>query len=312
MSAYTIILYYKYTHVADPEGFMNWHRSLCEKLGLKGRVLIAHEGINGTLEGTPENIKTYCEALHAQNGSEGTFGNFSDVVFKTSPGTGDSFPKLKIKVRQEIVTARLGEDDVDPNKLTGVHLAPELLKQWYENGEDFQIIDMRNSYEFEVGHFKGSIDPGLRNFRDLPNILPKIEQFKEKKVVTVCTGGVRCEKASGYLMKKGFKDVYQLDGGMAKYMEKFPGQDFDGALYVFDNRITMDTTKERAIVGKCHHCGVACERFVNCPYDVCHYQFLCCEKCEKETPDLQKLCPMKCNTLWNRIKALLSHRFKIV
>lgn len=302
MSDHTIILYYKYTHVADPERFMNWHKDLCTKLNLKGRVLIAHEGINGTLEGKTEDTDAYCKALHAQNGTGGTFGDFSDVVFKKSRGEGNSFPKLKVKVRPEIVSIRLGEDDVDPTQLTGVHLPPETLKEWYEKGEDFQIIDMRNSYEFQVGRFKGSVDPGMENFRDLPKILPKIEQYKDKKVITVCTGGVRCEKASGYLMKKGFKDVYQLDGGMVKYMEKFPGQDFEGALYVFDNRVTMDTTKDRVIIGKCIHCEGPCERFVNCSNSVCHYQFLCCEQCAQDVGYTQKLCPKKCGSLIQKIR----------
>ncbi len=309
MSEYTIILYYKYTHVADPEGFMKWHKDLCSTLGLKGRVLIAHEGINGTLEGKTKDIETYCKVLHGQDGSEGTFGQFSDVVFKKSEGNGSSFDKMKVKVRPEIVSVRLGDDDVDPNKLTGVHLPAETLKEWYEKGEDFQIIDMRNSYEFEVGHFKGSIDPGMSNFRELPQIVSKLKPYKNKKVVTVCTGGVRCEKASGYLMKKGFTDVYQLDGGMATYMEKFPGQDFEGALYVFDNRITMDTTKERSVVGSCIRCHIPCERFVNCSDDICHYQFICCETCEQETRNNQALCPKKCGTLKYKVRKALAGLF---
>lgn len=293
MSEYKIILYYKYTHVANPEGFMNWHRDICTKLGLKGRVLIAHEGINGTLEGTVENIDAYCKLMHAQDGSEGTYGDFSDVVFKTSKGTGDAFPKLKVKVRPEIVTTRLGEDDVDPNQITGVHLKPEELKKWYDSGEEFYIVDMRNTYEYQVGRFKGSIDAGMDNFRDLPKVVPKISNLKDKKVVTVCTGGVRCEKASGYLKKKGFNDVYQLDGGMHMYMEQFPGQDFEGALYVFDNRITADTTKDRPIVGKCIKCESPCERYTNCANTECHYQFICCEECE-HTSDTRLYCPKAC------------------
>lgn len=281
---FDIILYYKYAKVSDPAAFVLWHKELCTKLQLKGRVLIATEGINGTLEGTPENIDTYCKSL-VSNEVADSFGNFTDVVFKRSQGTGESFPKLVVKVRNEIVSAHLGDEDVDPNVTTGVHLLPEELKKWYETGEagkDFHIIDMRNSYEFRVGHFKGSTDAGLRHFRDLKNVVSNFEHLKDKKVLTVCTGGVRCEKASGYLMKKGFKDVYQLDGGMATYMEKFPGKDFDGSLYVFDNRITFDTTKDRTVIGRCEHCNAPSEKYVNCVNNECHLHFICCEKCTEE------------------------------
>lgn len=281
---FEIILYYKYTTVGDPTAFMLWHKYLCAKLFLKGRVLIATEGINGTLEGTPQNIEEYCKALTSSSVKE-TFGDFTDVVFKRSPGTGDAFGKLVVKVRKEIVSAHLGEDDVNPNELTGIHLPPDELKKWYESGEagkDFHIIDMRNTYEYKVGRFKGSTDAGMRNFRDLKDIVSNLEHLKDKKVLTVCTGGVRCEKASGYLLKKGFKDVYQLDGGMATYMEKFPGKDFDGSLYVFDNRITIDTTKDRTVVGKCEYCNGDSEKYVNCMNNFCHLHFIACEKCLEE------------------------------
>jgi UPF0176 protein len=297
-SPYEIILYYKYTSIANPEGFMKWHKELCGNLGMKGRVLIAKEGINGTLEGTKENIAKYCEAFLAQDGSEGTFGNFSDTSFKRSAGTqgGTAFPKLKVKVRQEVVSLKLIEaadgdtdEDINPNEVTGVHLKPEELKQWYQNGEDFVVVDMRNDYEYKIGHFKDSINPKLTNFRDLPKVISKLDEVKEaskkgKKVLSVCTGGIRCEKASGYLIKKGFENVYQLDGGMHNYMEKYPGEDFLGKLYVFDNRETVDFAGEkglpREVVGKCDVCAGTTERFTNCANDECHIKMLCCESCQ--------------------------------
>lgn len=294
-----IILYYKYARVEDPQGFMLWHKDLCGKLGLKGRVLIAKEGINGTLEGTKENLAIYCDALTAQDGSVGTFGNFSDTTFKRSAGTPDlsAFPKLKVKVRQEVVSLKLVEsadgtsdEDIDPNQITGVHLKPEELKKWYESGEDFTVIDMRNDYEYKVGHFKNSINPKLVNFRDLPKAMPVLEAVKEaskdgKKVLTVCTGGIRCEKASGYLIKKGFENVYQLDGGMHNYMEKFPGEDFLGKLYVFDGREAVEFATEkglpREVVGKCDLCEATTETFTNCANDECHMKMLCCTECHE-------------------------------
>ncbi len=286
---YEIILYYKYLDLADPQGFVDWHKMVCENLGLKGRVLIAREGINGTLEGRTEDALEYCRLMHQQDGSGGTFGDFRDVVFKRSPGTGFSFPKLKVKLRDEVVSLKLSHgSDVNPNETTGIHLKPEDLKKWYETGEDFLVVDMRNDYEYKVGHFKGSINPKMTNFRDLPDALPKLEDAKRasregKKILTVCTGGIRCEKASGFLLKNGFENVYQLDGGMHSYMEKFPGEDFLGALYVFDGRETMAFTDKRPVIGTCEVCGETTELFTNCANIKCHGKMLCCDACKSNS-----------------------------
>lgn len=297
---YSIILFYQYTQIKDPEGFMNWHKKIGPDLGLTGRVHIATEGINATVEGPAENIQKYIALLREQN-----FADLKNTPIKISPGTGEAFPKLKAKVKPEIVALKLKEtvgEDVDPTVTTGVHLKPEELKKWYENGEDFVVIDMRNDYEFRVGHFKDSINAGLKNFRDLPEMLPKIleknPEIKGKKIVTVCTGGIRCEKASGYLMKTGLENVYQLDGGMHMYMDKFPGKggdEFQGSLYTFDNRMTMDFAGEigdgfpvaidpndrRDVIGECQVCLGKTERYGHCANDICHAHLLICEECAK-------------------------------
>jgi UPF0176 protein len=274
MTSFEVILFYKYVHVADPASLMRRQRELCTALGLRGRVLLGVEGINGTLEGEPEALRKYEEALRTE-----TAADFSDVVFKKSPSDGQAFRKLVIKVRNEIVSAHLGDGDVNPTVRTAPHLSSEELRAWYEQNEDFVVVDMRNDYEYQVGRFKDSVNPGLGNFRDLPKALPKLESLKDKKVVTVCTGGIRCEKASAYLLENGFSDVYQLDGGMHTYMQKYPGKDFQGALYVFDKRVTIDFTKDREVVGKCRLCGTASESFVNCAHDGCHLHFICCAEC---------------------------------
>jgi UPF0176 protein len=280
-----IIIYYKYTPIADPEGLKAWMFDVGEELDLRGRILIAHEGINGTLEGTSAHIAEYEKRMHAQDGSEGTFADFSDVWFKHSLGTGDAFPKLKIKVRNEIVTLGLGkEGDINPNEITGTHLEPAELKQWIESGEEFEIIDMRNDYEFKVGRFKGSLNPKMENFRDLAKVAPELEELKEKKVLTVCTYGVRCEKASGYLRSQGFKDVYQLNGGIGSYMKAFPGEDFLGSLFVFDNRMTERFTDNYEVVGKCDKCGITSEHYSNCALADCHKKLILCESCEEGEP----------------------------
>ncbi len=284
---HTILLFYKYTHIEDPEALARVQREICTRLGLKGRCIIAREGINATYEGTTEAIEEYCQNLVAD-------ARFADVHLKKSAGTGRAFPRLSVKVRKEIVTLGLpAEKDVDPNIMTGKYLTAEELQKWFQTGKKFKIVDMRNTYEHEVGHFKGSILPPLANFRDLPKALPTLEPIKDETIVTVCTGGVRCEKASGYLVQQGFKDVYQLQGGIVTYMEKFenerasatgPAQNFHGSLYVFDERVTMSYAgaNSRPVVGKCYFCSSASERYTNCSDPTCHLHFIVCDDCVTE------------------------------
>jgi UPF0176 protein len=286
--AHVIILFYKYVHLDNPEAFMAEHRELCEKIGLKGRYLIAHEGINGTCEGTPEQINEYVQAFTSDP-------RFSDVHFKYSQGIGSAFPKLRMRVRPEIVSLHLGDEDFNPADFTAPHLKPSELHNWFENQEDFVIVDMRNDYEHAVGHFKNSVLPPMKNFRDLPKLLPDLENLKDKKVLTVCTGGVRCEKASGYLLKKGFKDVYQLDGGMVSYMEEYPAQNFLGAMYTFDNRHVMDYDGgNHEKIGKCKSCGVITEEYMDCKNESCHGQYLLCKDCFMKGGKLY--CKDRCST----------------
>lgn len=213
-------------------------------------------------------------------------------IWKTSLGNGRSFPRLSVKVRKEIVALGLTED-LDPNAVSGKYLKPAELDNLYKKGEDFVVLDMRNDYEYNVGHFRNSINPGLDNFRDLPKVLPNLEKFKDKKVVTVCTGGVRCEKASGYLIKNGFTNVYQLHGGMHRYMEEFSNTDFLGKLYVFDGRIISGPGGEHVVVGRCAHCEQVSERYMNCVIPECHKHALLCERCEVSLGGLY--CSMVCS-----------------
>ena len=272
--SYQILLFYKYTPIADPVALMNSQRELCLRLGMKGRTLIAQEGINGTFEGSPEAIAEYCAELVKIPG-------FEDIHFKLSEGTGTAFPKLSIKVRNEIVTTHVG-DDIDPTRSTGTYLTPEELHDWFARGEEFYIVDMRNDYEQRIGYFEGSILSGFELFSDLPKILPQLESLRGKKILTVCTGGVRCEKASAFLVHHGFENVYQLYGGMVSYMEKYPNQDFKGKLYVFDGRVYMGfnvDAPEHEVVGRCEQCGAVSENFINCANLGCHRHMIACEPC---------------------------------
>lgn len=270
---FQILLYYKYTAVSAPEKVREEQRELCMKLGLKGRIIVGFEGINGTVEGSGEDIKKYIQAMERSK-------YFKGIHYKKSSGTGNAFPKLSVKFRPEIVTT--GIKDLDPNQTTGKYLAAEELHQWYEDGKEFYLIDMRNDYEYASGYFENFIPSGMRNFYDLKDVLPKLEHLRDKTIVTVCTGGIRCEKASGFLVKNGFRDVYQLQDGIQTYMEKYPNQHFLGKLYVFDGRITWGVNTndpQHEVVGRCDHCKVACDSYVNCAFNECHRHFILCDDC---------------------------------
>lgn len=274
---YEILLYYKYVDLPDAEELTAQHKQLCQELDLKGRIIIATEGINGTVEGAVENTQKYIDTLMSDP-------RFADIKFKRSEGTGNAFPKLSIKYRDEIVSLHLGEQDFSPTKVTGKYVSAEELHDWIHTGKEIYIVDMRNDYEHQVGHFEGSVLPPMGNFRELPEVLPQLEHLKDKTVVTVCTGGVRCEKASGYLVQNNFNDVYQLQDGIVTYMEKYPNEDFVGQLYVFDGRVTMGFNLDdpnRKVIGKCAKCGTPSEEYVNCANLNCHKHFIVCRDCRE-------------------------------
>jgi len=266
---------------------MEEQRNLCVKLGLKGRILIASEGINGTVEATRANVIKYIKTLSKDK-------RFKDINWKKSEGTGSAFKKLKVKVRPEIVTTGISNKDFGPlKKVTGKHLSSDELKKWYEEGREFYVVDMRNDYEFEVGRFKNSVWPnGLGHFRDVPKAIKSISNLKDKTVVTVCTGGVRCETASGLLIKHGFKEVYQLENGIVTFMEKFPNTFFEGKLLVFDGRETIGFNTEdpeHKIVGKCRVCGAKSENLVNYFNKGKNtYGIICVDCCESNKVDLER------------------------
>lgn len=290
MPEYTILLFYKYTKIEDPEKLRADQLALCTKLGLKGRIIVAEEGINVTVEGTTENTEKYLAEYLSDP-------RFAGTHIKRSVGTGDAFPKLSVKYRKEIVT--LGKD-YNSMKSKGKVIKPEELKEWFatkEVGKDFHIVDLRNDYEFKVGKFKGSVMPNLQNFRDVPKVLSELEPYKEQAIITVCTGDVRCEKASAFLRDEGFDDVYHLDGGIVTYMEKFPAQEFEGSLYVFDRRIIMDfdPKDKHKVIGKCDRCGVSSERYVNCKNKMCNKHIICCEACSED--DGRSFCSEECKAV---------------
>ena len=272
---FIVILFYKFVDINDPAGLVVAHKEKCAELGLKGRMLIAPEGVNGTFEGTREQIDAYLAFFRSDS-------RFADMKVKESAGTGKAFHKCKIKARDEVVTLGAGRFDVASE--TATELPAEELQKWYENDEDFVVLDLRNSYEIVSGQFDRTIDPGLSNFRDLPQKIADLKNSPElagKKVVTVCTGGIRCEKATCLLKREGFTDIYQLKDGIHTYMDKFPGEHFKGTLFVFDDRMTTDVAPiaEKVVIGTCSFCPNRTENYCSDDSVRPSKKLLCCESC---------------------------------
>lgn len=272
VNPYTIILFYKFFPVLKAEAFRDTHRQIAESFNLKGRMLIAKEGVNATFEGLDADIQAYMARLKKEP-------NFNDIVFKQSAGFGKAFTKLIVKVRKEIVTLGAGEFDI-PNE-TAKEISVEELHELYKKGEDFVVLDLRNGYEIDSGYFDKTINPNLRYFRDLPGKLSELGHLKTKKVITVCTGGIRCEKATCLLKREGFEELYQLKDGIHTYMQKYPGQDFKGSLFVFDNRMTTPVVdgREREIVGRCVYCSTASEDYYSDDSVRPSRKLICCQQC---------------------------------
>ena len=208
---------------------------------------------------------------------------FSDIVFKIDEAEGHAFKKMHVRPRNEIVALDL-EEDVNPKELTGKYLSPTEFKEALQS-DDTVVIDARNDYEYDLGHFRGAIRPNITRFRDLPDwIKENKEQFMDKKIVTYCTGGIRCEKFSGWLLKEGFEDVSQLKDGIATYGKdpETKGELWDGKMYVFDERISVEINQvDKTVVGKEWFDGTPCERYINCSNPECNRQILVSEENEE-------------------------------
>ncbi|PLW61177.1 rhodanese-related sulfurtransferase [Lactococcus lactis] len=272
---YRVLLYYQYVPIEDGETFAQKHLSDCKELGLKGRILVADEGINGTVSGTIEQTNAYMELMKNDP-------RFNSTIFKIDEAEQNAFKKMHVRYRPELVNLSL-EDDVNPLELTGTYLDPKEFREAMLD-ENTVVIDARNDYEFDLGHFRGAIRPEIRSFRELPQwIRDNKEQFMEKRVLTYCTGGIRCEKFSGWLVREGFKDVGQLHGGIATYGKdpEVQGDLWDGQMYVFDSRIAVPINqKEHVIVGRDWFDGSPCERYINCGNPECNRQMLASEENE--------------------------------
>lgn len=270
MKTHCILLYYCYTPIEDPETFREEHHLFCLENNLLGRIIIAEEGINGTVSGLKKDCEKYMAHLKQDP-------RFSNIDFKVEEHDKHAFQKLYVRVKPEIVHSSLRK--INPNIKTGKHLAPSEFKK-IKDEKDVVILDVRSNYEHNVGKFKNAITLDIENFRDFPSKMDELKAYKDKKVITYCTGGIKCEKASAYLLEQGFENVYQLHGGIIKYGLEEGGEDFEGKCYVFDNRITTDINKVNPkIISRCYICNELSDRMINCANFDCNAHIPMCEKC---------------------------------
>ncbi|MCH8568439.1 MAG: rhodanese-related sulfurtransferase [Balneolales bacterium] len=268
---YTVLLYYKFSPIQDAETFIKQHRAFCKNNGLKGRIYVSEEGINGTVSGLKQATDLYKDTLRAVSG-------FENTEFKEDPCDSIPFARLIVKYRPEIVTLR-SPIDLDPNTEGGNRLSPEEWKAVLEGNEDFVIIDVRNNYESKVGHFEGAILPDLKNFYDFPQWLDETDIPKDKKVLMYCTGGIRCEKFSVLMKKKGWEDVNQLHGGIINYGHVTGGKFFKGKCFVFDDRLVVPVnTDDEEPISHCEITGVPSDNYLNCANMECNRLFICSEE----------------------------------
>lgn len=274
-----VLLYYRFTPIADPEAVRLWQRALCEQLGLTGRILISPHGINGTVGGETDALRRYARVTREYSG-------FKGMDIKWSSGTGAEFPRLSVKVRDEIVTFGAPDElEVDAGGVVGggQHLKPGELHQLVEERDDVVFFDGRNRFEAEVGRFKNAIVPDVETTRDFVDLLDSgaYDHLKDRPVVTYCTGGVRCEVLSSLMVARGFGEVYQLDGGIVRYGESFGNKGlWEGSLYVFDERQTMEFGADAALLGSCAACGAPTGNMGNCRLGSCRKQVPVCGACE--------------------------------
>lgn len=275
-----VILYYKFTPLRDPQMVMNWQRELCTRLNLLGRIIVSKHGINGTLGGELDSLRTYKQEMNKS-------GTFRGIDYKWSDGNGNEFPRLSVKVRPELVAfGRPDEIKVSTGGVIGggTHLKPvalhELVKQ---RGKDVVFFDGRNAYEASVGRFKKAVVPNTETTHDFVRELEskKYDKIKNKPVVTYCTGGIRCEALTVLMKNRGFKEVYQLDGGIVKYGETYGDEGlWEGNLYIFDGRMNHKFSDKAKDIAACSICGSPTSNFENCANIACNKLVLMCRNCQ--------------------------------
>lgn len=283
---YKVILYYNFKPIHDVVAFIEEHKNYCNERGLKGRIYVSEEGINGTLAGATHHVNDYENYLRGHEG-------FGDTEFKEDESDMIPFAKLIVKRRPEIVSLR-ADVDLDPGTEGAGYLEPSEWRRVMESGEDYVMIDVRNNYESKIGHFEGAILPDLENFYDFPDWIDQSGIQKEKKVLMYCTGGIRCEKFSILMRKKGYNEVYQLHGGILNYARKEDGAHFKGKCFVFDDRLVVPVNpNEQDPISHCEISGVPCDTYINCANMECNRLFICSEEAAIE---MEGCCSVDCKS----------------
>ena len=286
MAVPKVLLYYAFTPLPDPDAIRLWQRDLCESLGLRGRILISRHGINGTVGGELSAVKRYLRKTREFAGFSAMDAKWSEGSPLDADGRSTDFPRLSVKVRDEIVSFGVPEEiTVDAGGIVGggTKLTPPELEALVAANPDVTFFDGRNAFEAQIGRFRDAVIPDVRTTRDFVRQLDSgaYDHLKDKPVVTYCTGGIRCEVLTPLMRARGFDQVYQLDGGIVRYGE-YAGNSglWEGSLYVFDGRISMDFAPGAAVLGTCVVCGEATNHMINCGDVSCREQLVCCVDCE--------------------------------
>ncbi|MFK7819518.1 MAG: sulfurtransferase, partial [Planctomycetaceae bacterium] len=249
MSQFVNIAAYKFVTLNRLEERREHLRGLTERLGLKGTILLSEEGLNSFLAGTRQAIDEYLSILQSEP-------EFADLEVKESFSDEQPFSRMLVRIKNEIIA--FGVDGIDPREETSKRITAKELKQWYDEGRPFKILDTRNDYEIELGTFKNAIPIGVNHFRDFPEAVEKLpDDLRDEPIVTFCTGGIRCEKAGPFMESAGFNNIYQLDGGILKYFEECGGEHYDGDCFVFDKRVALDPQLEETDTELCYACLAA-------------------------------------------------------
>ena len=280
-----VLLFYVFAPLPDPDAVRLWQRDLCESLGLRGRILLSKDGINGTLGGELGALKRYVRKTKDYAAFHGLDVKWSEGSGLDEEGASLDFPRLSVRVRDEIVSFGAPEElHVDDGGVIGggERLDPDDLHALLDQRDDVVFFDGRNRFEAGIGRFRGAVVPDVATTREFVAELDsgRYDHLKDKAVVTYCTGGIRCEVLSGLMRSRGFGEVYQLDGGVVRYGERF-GDDglWEGSLYVFDGRGSVRFSDHAAVVGRCVGCGAASDRMRNCADVSCREQLVVCEEC---------------------------------
>ena len=274
---YQILLYYYYVKINNPQKFKQDHHLFCIKNNIKGRIIISSEGINGTVSGKKNDCEKYMNHLNKNK-------LFKDLEFKVEEYNSNAFKKINVRLKNEIVNSGINDDSILDKK--GQYIEPSDFKTILEDlPDDVTILDVRSNYEHSIGRFNNALTLNIENFRDFPDKISELKRMisKKNKIITYCTGGVKCEKASAYLRKNGYENVYQLHGGIIKYGIEENGKNFQGKCYVFDNRIVKDINKVNPkVIGRCYITGERTDRMVNCANSECNRHFTLSEEGAKK------------------------------